>query len=310
MTYDFIVNTNDLNAYKYRVLTEGIDTEQYMKNPIVLYSHNRNLHNPTGSEVIGRTVKLRVEDSKLIASIEFDGEDEFAQKIEQKVKNNFIRMASMYGDVVESSNAPELVLPGQIYETVTKSKLLEISIVDIGGNDAALKLIDNDGKVKLRKLNKTNNNMKNVLIELGLKEGTAENEAVQEIVKLKNENSLLRQHIQAVEDAEADTLVEQAVKLGIFHENLKDMVKNSLKNDFEAEKKKLTGMIEKKQTEIELANKQETIKGFASKNKTKDNVKLSFDYLQKNDIVELRRIANEEPELYKQLVEEHKNKKN
>ncbi len=310
MTYDFIVNTNDLNTYKYRVLTEGIDTEQYMKNPIVLYSHNRNLHNPTGSEVIGRTVKLRVEDDKLIASIEFDSADEFAQKIEQKVKNNFIRMASMYGDVVESSSAPELVLPGQIYETVTKSKLLEISVVDIGGNDAALKLVNEKGVVKLNKLNKTESKMKPILIKLGLDESATVDAAVEAITELQGENVRLVAIIKDREDKEAMELVNEAIELNVFHSEFKEVMLGAFVDDFEAQKTKLQKMIDDRKKEIELANKQETIKGFAGKNKAKDNVKLSFDYLQKNDIVELRRIANEEPELYKKLVEEHKNKKN
>ena len=34
--------TNDtLNIHGYRVLTEGVDMEQYERNPILLYMHNR-----------------------------------------------------------------------------------------------------------------------------------------------------------------------------------------------------------------------------------------------------------------------------
>ena len=41
MTHDFIINTEDVNEYKFRVLTDGIDYTQYMKNPIVLFMHER-----------------------------------------------------------------------------------------------------------------------------------------------------------------------------------------------------------------------------------------------------------------------------
>lgn len=56
-------------------------------------------------------------------------------------------MASANVDVLEYSDAPELVKPGQYRATVTRSRLTEVSMVDIGGNDNALPLILNvDGK--------------------------------------------------------------------------------------------------------------------------------------------------------------------
>ncbi len=34
-TYEFVVSTEAVNSYGSRIITDGIDTEQYMKNPIV-----------------------------------------------------------------------------------------------------------------------------------------------------------------------------------------------------------------------------------------------------------------------------------
>ena len=152
MVHDFVINTENVNVYKYRILTDGIDYTQYMNNPVVLYYHNLKDYENKGQEVIGRCVKLYKKDSQLIASIEFDDEDAYAKTISGKVERGFLRMASMYADVIETSAEPDLVLPGQAYETVTKCKLIEISIVPVGGNDDALKLSNKDSKVNLQKL--------------------------------------------------------------------------------------------------------------------------------------------------------------
>lgn len=54
-----------------------------------------------------------------------------------------LRMASANVEVLEYSDAPELAKPGQYRATVTRSKLTEVSMVDIGGNDNALPLMLN-----------------------------------------------------------------------------------------------------------------------------------------------------------------------
>ncbi|MDO4225811.1 MAG: HK97 family phage prohead protease, partial [Bergeyella zoohelcum] len=142
-THHFIVNTEAVNSYGYRILTEGIDTEQYMRNPVVLYMHNRAWGR--GNEVIGRTIALKKEGGKLIAEVEFDEADEFAKQIAGKIERGFIKMCSLGADVIETSSDPLFTLAGQTRETVTKCKMVELSIVDIGGNDDALKL-SKDGK--------------------------------------------------------------------------------------------------------------------------------------------------------------------
>ena len=49
-------------------------------------------------------------------------------------------MVSMGADILELSEAPEHIAPGQTRPTVSKSKLREVSVVDIGSNDDALRL--------------------------------------------------------------------------------------------------------------------------------------------------------------------------
>ena len=77
----------------------------------------------------------------------FDRNDEFAKKIESKWENGFLRMASAGIEIIETSDAPEYLLQGQTRRTITRCRLEEVSIVDIGGNDEALQLYDPSGKV-------------------------------------------------------------------------------------------------------------------------------------------------------------------
>lgn len=144
MAKDFIINTNGLNTYGFRVLTSGIDTTQYSKNPVLLYMHRRGFD---GSAPIGRVENLRVEGDELRGTPIFDSKDPFAAEIERKWEEGFIRMCSAGIDFIELSSSPEHLLQGQTRPTIVRSKLVEVSIVDIGSNDGALQLYDPSGKL-------------------------------------------------------------------------------------------------------------------------------------------------------------------
>lgn len=145
MAKDVIISTESVNSYGSRVLTSGIDLEQYKRNPVLLWMHRRSWEQ--GAMPIGRVENLRVEDGKLIGTPVFDQNDDFAKQIESKWENGFLRMASAGLEPIETTPDPALALPGQTRATVTRSKLIEVSIVDIGGNDDALQLCGSDGKV-------------------------------------------------------------------------------------------------------------------------------------------------------------------
>lgn len=145
MAKDVIISTGAVNCYGTRVLTEGIDRSQYERNPVLLWMHRRAFDG--NAMPIGRVENLRVEDGKLIGTPVFDQNDDFAKRIESKWESGFLRMASAALEPIETSADDALVLPGQTRETVTRSKLVEVSIVDIGGNDEALQLCGADGKL-------------------------------------------------------------------------------------------------------------------------------------------------------------------
>ena len=133
-----------MNSCGTRVLTSGIDVEQFKRNPVLLWMHRRAFDGE--SMPIGKIENLRVEEGKLIGRPVFDQNDEFARKIESKWESGFLRMASAALEPIEVNPDPALALEGQTRATVTRCKLIEVSIVDIGGNDEALQLCGADGK--------------------------------------------------------------------------------------------------------------------------------------------------------------------
>lgn len=142
---EVIISTETVNCYGTRVLTSGIDVSQYKRNPVLLWMHRRAFEGD--SMPIGKVENLRVEDGKLIGTPVFDQTDDFAKRIESKWENGYLRMASAGLEPLETSSDPSLVSDGQTRETIIRSKLIEVSIVDIGGNDEALQLYGEEGKL-------------------------------------------------------------------------------------------------------------------------------------------------------------------
>lgn len=320
MQHDFVINTENVNSYYYRILTGGIDYKQYERNPVVLYLHNReHFGEDRGKEVVGRCVKLRQEGTDLIATIEFDETCSLGLTVSNKVKGGFLKMASMYCTIQETSDDPALTLEGQIYHTVTKSKLIEISIVPIGGNDDALKLSQADGAVKLNKLKIKTENMselKTIALALNMAPDASESvvlESVKTLQLSKDKSELkvveLQAQIDGIHNTTATELVEKAVVLGLIPAGLKDAQLGAFKNDFEGAKVILSGLIAEKEAANQKEGNQNTIKEVVlggGKSKEAANVdgdvKDTFDYLQKHDAAKLSQIKQTDPAKYAELA--------
>lgn len=120
--------TNDsLNSYGTRVLTAGMNVEQYQRNPVLLYMHER-------GNVIGYVKDLKVEDGEVTGELMFDEASELSTRCKKQYEFGSLKMVSAGLDILETSEDPELLVPGQTSPTVTKSKLFEVSLVDIGAN--------------------------------------------------------------------------------------------------------------------------------------------------------------------------------
>lgn len=324
MKHKFIINDeNIVNEYGYRVMTDGIDTVQFMRNPVVLFIHERGFaksNGPEGHEVIGRVVALEKKDGQLIAEIEFDVEDDFAKKIAGKVDRGYIRMASIYADVIETSIDADDILPGQIFETVMTSKLVEVSIVDIGGNDNALKLSREGKRIKLKRLKSkpeinSDMDMKSIALALGMGAETKPETVLGKVNELKlakeqaeAENVQLKAQIKEASKEEGEALIDKAVKLNLIPEGLKESQQKAYEADPKGQKAVLSKLISDKEAETAQEGKETAVREVilnGKKGEGKRKVELSFDYLQKNDPEELRRLRDEEPQEYAKLAKDY-----
>lgn len=128
----FVLSDESLNSYGFVVLTDGIDTTAFERNPVMLYMHNRD------GNVIGRWENIRKEDNRLLADAVFDDSSELAATVKKQVENGFLRCCSIGIEqlATEARNG---------VETVVKSRLIEVSIVDIPSNQNAVKLFRKSG---------------------------------------------------------------------------------------------------------------------------------------------------------------------
>jgi hypothetical protein len=185
------ITNNSLNSYGTRVLTEGLNIDQYERNPVLLWMHER-------GNVIGYARDIKKEGDSVTCELVFDEVTELSKQLKCQFEKGSIRMTSIGIDILELSNSPELLVPGQTCPTITKSKLNEVSLVDIGANNDAIRLTRN-GKVLtcgaggsnalplLETQNKKEEMEQKILaIKLGLPETADENAINAKITELQN----------------------------------------------------------------------------------------------------------------------------
>jgi hypothetical protein len=147
----FVLVSNQVNNYGYRVDTAGMDLVQFEKNPILLFMHNRAFgSNKDQILALGHMQDLQRETNGDITGVPyFSDKDEFAMQVYHKVADGTYRMCSIGFEAIETSDDITQLMPGQRYATITKSKLKEVSIVDIGADDNALCLYANGNLLRL-----------------------------------------------------------------------------------------------------------------------------------------------------------------
>lgn len=244
MAKTFVLHDETINSNGFWMRTLGADLTQFIKNPIMLWNHNRAWRG-TEEEIlpIGHWDNIRIEGDQILAEAIFD-EDPFSQKIAEKVEAGTLRMASMGVRVVESSEDPIYIKPGQRYETVLKFKVREASIVDIGSNDNALALYDDKDNIielsaggdniPLNVLTPNKNEMKEVIKFLNLSEGATEQDVLGVIQPLQQDNIQLRADLKQEQDDKAalqariDTieLAEKTAKKAAFDLELAEAFKD------------------------------------------------------------------------------------
>lgn len=250
-----VISDESVNCYGTWISTAGMDISQYEKNPVLLWMHWRGV-------IIGCIKDIKKEGDRVTGEPWFDEVREESKQAKAQWEKGTLRMASAGVDIIEVSEAPEYVKPGQYRATITKSKLTEVSMVDIGGNDNALPLMLNiQGKelklaageeseylpLLINNTQKSDEQMdfKAIALKLGLPETATENEilsTVEVLLGYKTANEQLRKDKEQMQLAGITAVVDSAIserrimaeKKNHFVELGKKVGLESLKLTFEA----------------------------------------------------------------------------
>ena len=216
------ISNERLNSYGPRVLTSGMDVAQYSRNPVLLYMHER-------GEVIGYVKDVAVEGDEVTGELMFDEATELSRRCKKQWEFGSLKMVSAGLDILELSESPEHLVAGQTSPTITKSKLFEVSLVDIGANDDAIILrregrqitMGKDSESPLPKLNihkkKEGKEMeiKTIALQIGLPETATEAEVIRKLSELRaagEKNAALEKEKSELELSQITMTVEAAIK--------------------------------------------------------------------------------------------------
>ena len=273
-TKSFVLSDESVNTYGFRCLTAGGDLKQFKRNPVMYFNHN------DWDMPIGRWENIRVEDGQLLADPVFDDEDPKAAEIAGKVERGFLKMSSIGFRIVDKSDDPVNMLPGQRLPTVTKWQLREASIVGIGSNHNAIRLYDdNDNLISENEIMKLfdNSNLikqckmkKETFTLLDIQENSSDellHDSIQKLVDGKNaaeaENQVLKDAATARETAdkvarkaESARLVDEAIRDGRLNAEAKDQFLSLFDNDFESAKKVLLAIPKRVSVKTEIEKKE------------------------------------------------------
>ena len=227
------ISNDSLNSYGFRVLTSGLDVAQYNRNPVLLYMHER-------GNVVGYVKDLKVENNEVPGELMFDCASELSQRCKKQFDFGSLRMVSAGLEILETSEDKDLLVAGQTRPTITKSKLFEVSIADVGANDDALVLQRNgkmitlgrDGDCDLPLLNNNNKQKKTedmenktIALQLGLPETATDAEIsakLTELNQLKEQNVSLLKEKESLTLTNITSLVTQAITEKRLEEKDKD----------------------------------------------------------------------------------------
>ena len=214
------ISNGSLNSYGTRVLTDGMDIEQYKRNPVLLYMHQR-------GTVIGYMKDIKKEGDDVTGEPVFDEASELSRTCKKQWSFGSLKMVSAGINILEMSEEPEYLTEGQSAPTIVKSKLYEVSIVDIGANDDALVLMREGKQITMGRDGE--NPLPAINIETMAKEkekeekaAVMEHEAAQvqavkaapekEESELEKENAELKKEIAELRKGRIVTLVDRAIE--------------------------------------------------------------------------------------------------
>lgn len=122
--YKFRANDGEWDRYQDRLSVKGWQLDAFKANPVLLFNHN------ASALPIGKA-HVYVEGDALMAEVEFDQDDEFARKVEQKVAKGILSAVSVRYLMHKYHQNERGGFDSDEHE------LLELSVVTIPGNQRA-----------------------------------------------------------------------------------------------------------------------------------------------------------------------------
>ena len=282
----------------------------------MLYDHDK-----WGSLPIGIWENIRVENGTLLADPKFDLEDEKAKEISRKVDQGFIRGCSMGLAIEEWSRDENEIKEGQTRPTLSKSKLMEVSITPFPSNGNALKLTQDGRQLNLSAGVEIENSlpkfkfdskMKTVALKLGLPEDATEQRIVESIVALQNEHKVTSEQLAA-------TFVKLGEATGTITDENRERMTKLAETDFELALSFLTPAANAEtegsepdhgKNEPETLRLSDLIKELKKNQANSNDPARDYDWYQKNDPDALALMQKEQPEEFMKLYNDYVNQKN
>lgn len=296
------ISNDSLNSYGSRVLTSGMDVSQYNRNPVLLYMHER-------GNVVGYVKDLKVENNEVTGELMFDCASELSQRCKKQFEFGSLRMVSAGLDILETSEDASMLVQGQTRPTITKSKLFEVSVADVGANDDAIVLhkdgkqitLGRDGDCDLPLLNNNNKQKKTeemdnktIALQLGLPETATEAEISAKLTEL---NAVKEQNASLMK--EKDKLTLESITNLVTHAIADKRLEEKDKDQFvELGKKIGTEELEKTLKAMHPAVKLSSVIGHQGSTPTDEKKLTKLSDVPAEQIATLR---SENPEEYKRL---------
>jgi HK97 family phage prohead protease len=129
----FAINTSAVDSYGTVIEPSGVDLTRFKTNPVVLFNHNHD-------QPIGIATNVFERGGKLYAEVKFDEEDSFAANIARKVRDGFIRGASIGFQYNELPVDKEVEGLDRAVPHFESTELMEFSVVSVPSNQEALAL--------------------------------------------------------------------------------------------------------------------------------------------------------------------------
>ena len=226
------ISNESVNSYGFRVLTSGMEVAQYQRNPVLLYMHER-------GQVIGYMKDVQVKDGEVTGEPVFDEATELSKRCKKQFEFGSLKMVSAGLEIYETSDDQAQLAKDQKRPTVTRCRLYEVSLVDIGSNDDAIvlkmgsqtanlaqgdecpiPLITNHSSLITNELSNPNNEsgmitLKDVALMVGLQETATEAEVRDRMKLMLDEHNRLadtEKRLNELSKARVVALVDRGIK--------------------------------------------------------------------------------------------------